>query len=66
MALMHHNELRVNAPAPDDDEVMDIWREAGWRSGAHKDSDPDDPADIPAVLPEPEPPKAIKAKTKEG
>jgi hypothetical protein len=59
MALMHHNELRVNAPAPESGEVLDIWREQGWRAGPHKDTDPDDdtavPRVLPAVEPEPEP-----------
>jgi len=55
MALMHHNTLRVNAPAPESKEVMDIWREQGWASGPHKDTDPDDDSDVPAVLPEPKP-----------
>lgn len=66
MALMHHNGLRVNALAPESDVVMDIWREAGWTSGKHKDTDPEDLTDIPRVLPEedPEPTKAGKAEKK--
>jgi hypothetical protein len=67
MGLMHHNGLRVNALAPDDPEVMDIWREAGWASGPHKDTDPDHPAhlgEIPRVLPEPEPEPAAKTEPK--
>ena len=55
MALMHHNKLRVNKPAPESDEVMAIWREQGWASGPHKDTDPDDDTAVPRVLPEPEP-----------
>ena len=65
MGLMHHNGLRVNAIAPESDEVMDIWRESGWASGPHKDTDPDHPAylgEVPFVLPEPEP--AAKADPK--
>ena len=64
MALMHHNKLRVNAQLPDDTpaETVDVYREHGWAVGLHKDSDPDDPADIPRVLPEPEP--AAKAAPK--
>jgi hypothetical protein len=68
MGLMHHNGLRVNAIAPDDADAMDVYRENGWASGPHKDTDPDHPAylgEIPAVLPETES-KATKAKTKEG
>ncbi len=65
MALMHHNDLRVNSEVADD--TVDIWRESGWKSGKHKDSDPDDDSDIPRVLPaadpEPEPEPAPVAKT---
>jgi hypothetical protein len=50
-ALMHHNELRVNAPASTDPEQMAILHEKGWRAGPHTDTDPDDPADVPRVLP---------------
>lgn len=66
MALMHHDVLRVNALAPADDEVLDIWRERGWAAGAHKDTDPDDDSAIPRVLPEPEsePQPARRAATK--
>jgi len=69
MALIHHNGLRVNREVPD--EVVDIWREQGWAKGKHKDSDPDDHSAEPRVLevveeePEPEPPKATKATSKE-
>lgn len=72
MALMHHNELRVNAPASTDEDQMAILHKRGWRAGPHKDTDPDDPAAVPRVLPaapeptEPEPPAPrprAKAKT---
>lgn len=67
-ALMHHNKLRVNAPATDDPDQMAVLRESGWASGPHKDTDPDDPAPVPRVLPEPapepEPPAAADAKAK--
>jgi hypothetical protein len=69
MGFMHHNVLRVNALAPENPETMDDYRAVGWASGLHKDTDPDHPAhlgEIPFVLPEPEPDKATKAKTKEG
>lgn len=68
MAFMHHNGLRVNAVAPESGEVMDIWRERGWASGLHKDTDPDHPAhlgEIPFVLSEPEPEPASKPKPKQ-
>lgn len=67
MGLMHHNGLRVNALAPESDEVMDIWRESGWTAGPHKDTDPDHPVylgEVPSVLPEPT--KASTAGTKKG
>jgi hypothetical protein len=69
MGLMHHNGLRVNALAPDDDEVMAIWREQGWASGPHKDTDPDHPAhlgDVPFVLPEPDPAAKAAPKKKDN
>lgn len=71
MGWMHNNRLRVNAQMPDDmpSETLDIYREQGWASGLHKDTDPDDRwTDIPRVLPEPEPEstKATKAETKKG
>lgn len=70
MGLMHHNTLRVNAPAPDDDDVMQIWHDVGWRRGPHKDTDPDHPAhlgEVPFVLPEPEPePTKAKAEPKKA
>lgn len=50
MALMHHNKLRVNAVAPDDSDAMDVYRDSGWASGPHKDTDRDDPSPIPRVL----------------
>lgn len=65
MALMHHNVLRVNALAPESEEVLAIWREQGWAIGPHKDTDPDHPAylgEIPFVLPEPEPVKPTTKK----
>jgi hypothetical protein len=64
MAQIHHNGLRVNAVVPD--ETVDIWREQGWSTGLHKDSDPDDHSPAPVVLPaaEPEPPPPAKAKAK--
>lgn len=66
MALIHHNELRVNVPAPEDADQMAVYYESGWRKGPHKDTDPDDPSAVPAVLPvadpEPEPPAKAKAK----
>ncbi len=69
MALIHHNGLRVNVLAPDDDDQMAVFRESGWAKGPHKDTDPDDPSPIPRVLPlegEPESePKATKATSKE-
>ena len=65
MALMHHNELRVNALAPESDEVLDIWREKGWKAGPHRDTDRDDDTAVPRVLPEPEPdPEPAKPKTR--
>lgn len=71
MAQIHHNGLRVNAVVPD--ETVDIWREQGWVSGLHKDTDPDDrgaavPRVLPAAEPDPEPPAKAKAKadTKES
>jgi len=76
MAFIHHNGLRVNAEVPD--EIVDIWTVPhseggpGWRTGLHKDSDPDDRRRVPDVLPvpesDPEPPAKAKAKadTKES
>ena len=52
MELMHHNVLRVNAPVALTDEQMAILHDQGWRAGKHKDTDPDDPAEVPRVLPE--------------
>jgi hypothetical protein len=69
MALMHHNELRVNAQASTDDGQMAILHESGWRTGPHRDTDPDDPADVPRVLPETatdEPPTATRPRTRKG
>ncbi len=67
MALIHHNDLRVNSEVPDD--TVEIWREHGWKSGPHKDSDPDDHSAVPlvlapavAVVPEPETPAKATAK----
>ncbi len=52
MAVMHHEILRVNAPAPDSDELMEIWAERGWLPGPHPETDLDDPApDIKRVKP---------------
>ena len=70
MALMHHNGLRVNAEVGEG--TVEIWREQGWASGLHKDTDPDDDSAVPRVLPpvedEPEgpPTKARKATAKKG
>lgn len=74
MALIHHNELRVNVLAPEDPDQMAVFHDSGWRQGPHKDTDPDDPAPVPRVLPlesvdeEPEPSKtkATKADTQKG
>jgi len=74
MALIHHNGLRVNVRAPEDDDQMAVFHESGWRQGPHKDTDPDDPSAIPRVLAaadpveeaaESEPSKATKATSKE-
>jgi len=68
MALMHHNDIRANAQAPDDDAQMAVLHDNGWRAGPHKDTDPDDDSPVPRVLPaaDPEPePKAVKATKKE-
>lgn len=58
MSVMHHNVLRVNVPAPDDDEVFAVYAERGWVPGEHPDTDLDDPADVRRVLP----PKPSKKK----
>jgi hypothetical protein len=59
VALMHHEILRVNVLAPDDDEVFDVYADYGWLRGEHPDTDPDDPSPvIKRVLP----PAKAKAK----
>jgi hypothetical protein len=52
MSVMHHDVLRVNAAAPESDEVFAIYAERGWVRGPHADTDPDDPTrGIKRVLP---------------
>ena len=68
--LMHHNGLRVNAPASTDPDQMAILHDSGWRQGPRKDTDPDDPAPVPRVLleaePEPEPEAKPKTRTRKA
>ncbi len=70
MGLIHHNKLRQNALVPDDADQMAVLRESGWALGPHKDTDPDDPAVVPRVLPEPDPeapdPEPAPAAKKKG
>lgn len=54
MALVHHNDLRVNAEVAD--STVDHYRELGWKSGKHKDTDPEDYSPVPRVLPLLDPP----------
>lgn len=59
MSVMHHDVLRVNVIAPDDDEVFAVYAHSGWVRGPHPDTDPDDPSPvIKRVLP----PAKAKAK----
>lgn len=51
--LIHHNGLRANAALPDHttEEAWRIYEQHGWVKGLHKETDKDDPSDVPAVKP---------------